>query len=135
FGTTTSSASGLIDSTLSGGTKSGYTFATSSSCACSAGPTIVHSFPTRRSSDLPGQTGQRYFCSDQSGVIKFSQTDVATCVSGGNTRRAHTLTTYTGKATIQSEPGNTLPFFFGYDVGQTRLPKINQTKPGMAAEL
>src|SRR5258706_6908063 len=83
-GTPTSASAGLIDATLSGGTKSGYTFASSTTCVSATGTTIFITYGWGGAPVAPGQTGQRYFCSDQSGVIKFSQTDVATCVSAGS---------------------------------------------------
>jgi type IV pilus assembly protein PilA len=67
----TSTAAGLIDNVLGCGTtcnKSGYKFSVSGSTAAyiSGGDPIS-----------PGQTGQRYFFSDGSGVIRYNQTAVA----------------------------------------------------------
>jgi len=79
-GTTTvdSSAAGLVDNVLgcSGGTscnKSGYKFSVSgtTSAYTSGGDPIT-----------PGQTGQRYFYSDGSGVIRYNQSAVATPTDG-----------------------------------------------------
>ena len=81
----TSTAAGLIDATLAGGVKSGYTFATvgtNSTCTVVSGITINYQWggaPT-----APGQTGQRYFCSDQSGVIMFdASTSTSNCSTAG----------------------------------------------------
>ena len=61
----TSTAADLIDSALVTGGKSGYTF-TFSAAAPYQGYSIQAS-PT-----TPGVTGQRYFYTDQSGVIRFN---------------------------------------------------------------
>src|SRR5258706_14261507 len=79
-GTPTSTSAGLIDATLSGGTKSGYTFASSTTCVSASDTSIFLRYRCGCPTLAPAHPGQRYFCSDQSGVIKFSQTDVATCV-------------------------------------------------------
>src|SRR5579864_5420611 len=75
----TSTSAGLIDATLAGGVKSGYTFATiASSCTTVSGIMITYKWGAAPSA--PGQTGQRYFCSDQSGVIMFdASTGTANC--------------------------------------------------------
>jgi prepilin-type N-terminal cleavage/methylation domain-containing protein len=66
----------LVDNVLSSGTKSGYTFTytmgnadatTPAGCAAAGGSSyFVTAVP-----QTVGQTGQRSFCSDQSGVIRF----------------------------------------------------------------
>jgi type IV pilus assembly protein PilA len=77
-GSATSSAAGLIDSNLAGGTKSGYTFA-----ATPGGGTPKTSYESTAAPVTVGTTGQRYFCSDTSGVIQYnSATTGATCSSG-----------------------------------------------------
>jgi type IV pilus assembly protein PilA len=85
--TVSSNSAGLIDATLATGMKSGYTFnyppPNSPYCLqTSSGLTITYAFgadPT-----TPGQTGQRYFCSDQSGAIKYHQTQSdALCLNNG----------------------------------------------------
>lgn len=62
-----------IDSVLSSGVKSGYTFAYTSTSAntwsCVADPSVA------------GTTGDRYFFADQTGVIRFSSTGSATTAS------------------------------------------------------
>ena len=76
----TSSAAGLIDSTLAGGNKSGYTF----TVACVGSGTPAVNYQTTAAPASPGVTGQRYFCSDASGVIKYDATSTANCLSNGN---------------------------------------------------
>ncbi|MGH9555925.1 MAG: DUF4190 domain-containing protein [Terriglobales bacterium] len=69
----------LIDNVLASGQKSGYRF-TLSNCSGSLPTTYqVTAEPTVR-----GQTGQRTFCSDQSGIIRFSSTGSGEeCLSSG----------------------------------------------------
>jgi len=80
-----STAAGLIDSNLAGGVKGGYDFGTSGTCASAANGTgtIITTYSWGGAPTSPGNTGNRYFCTDQSGVIKFSTTDVATCTTTG----------------------------------------------------
>jgi len=74
----TSTAAGLLDATLASGSKSGYSFqatpngTNNSAYESAAAPLVV------------GSTGQRYFCSDGSGVIQYNATGTtgATCASG-----------------------------------------------------
>ena len=70
-----SSAAGLIDSNLAGGTKSGYSFA----------PMNASSTAYQFKADplTPGTTGQRYFCTDTSAVIKYNTATVTDCSSTG----------------------------------------------------
>ncbi len=77
----TSTAAGLIDANLASANKSGYTFAPGT---CTTANGIVVTYQWTAAPQAPGQTGQRYFCTDQSGVIKFSPTDTATCLASGN---------------------------------------------------
>ena len=74
----TSTAAGLVDNVLASGQKSGYSFALGN---CTGTPVVTY-----ESSGAPvsiGQTGQRSFCSDQSGVIRFAADGVAaTCLAG-----------------------------------------------------
>ena len=67
----TSGAAGLLDSVLAGGTKSGYSFATTVT-GTPATTYATHGNP------LSSQTGQRFFFSDQSGVIRYNTSAVAT---------------------------------------------------------
>src|SRR5258706_2179160 len=80
-GTPTSASAGLIDATLSGGTKSGYSFVSSTTCVSATGTTIFITYGWGGKPVAPGQTGQRYFCSDQSGVIKIGRTHISTSVT------------------------------------------------------
>jgi prepilin-type N-terminal cleavage/methylation domain-containing protein len=58
----------LVDDVLAAtGIKSGYTFA-----AVAAGAPIAVTYTSNASPTAPGQSGQRYFCSDQSGVIRYN---------------------------------------------------------------
>ena len=73
-GSSVSSATAdLIDSVLASGTKSGYTFSYTTSS--NLGYTVTAS-PTN-----PGTTGQRYFFTDQSGVIRVDPAATATSSS------------------------------------------------------
>ena len=69
-----SSAGGLIDPNLSSGIKSGYSFGLS---GCTTAGTIYVSYSSDAAPIVVNTTGNRYFCSDQSGVIRFGS------VSGG----------------------------------------------------
>jgi len=72
----TSATADLIDSVLSGGTKSGYTFTfTGDGNTPSVGYSIVAN-PTSR-----GTSGQRGFYTNQSGVIRYDPTASATSAS------------------------------------------------------
>jgi type IV pilus assembly protein PilA len=80
-GSPTSSAAGLIDSNLANGSKSGYTFAVSGT------GTPAVDYQSTAAPTNPGTTGQRFFCSDSSGVIQFNASAATgtTCASGSNT--------------------------------------------------
>src|SRR5437660_1755098 len=79
----TSSSAGLIDSVLASGTKSGYVFALTG-CTAAGSTSIVVTYASQGQPVAVGQTGQRAFCSDQSGVIKYDAGGVGTtCTSGG----------------------------------------------------
>ena len=80
-GTATSSAAGLIDANLASGVKSGYSFSFLSTPACSGTPAAAYG--TYASPVTAGTTGQRYFCSDSSGVIQYNTGTISTC--GTNT--------------------------------------------------
>jgi prepilin-type N-terminal cleavage/methylation domain-containing protein len=68
----------LIDSVLSSGTKSGYTFTvTAGSTTGTPQPSYsVISVPV-----IPNQTGTRYFCSFEDAVVRYSSATIATCDS------------------------------------------------------
>jgi hypothetical protein len=68
----------LIDSNLASGTKSGYSFAIGN---CSGTPAF--NYNTVAAPVSPGTTGQRYFCSDSSGVIKYDPSSTSNCTSSG----------------------------------------------------
>ena len=80
-GSARSSAAGLIDANLASGVKSGYDFALlTSNCAPANGIKTTYDYSAQPVS--PGVTGQRYFCTDLSGVIQYSQTAAFTDNSG-----------------------------------------------------
>ena len=75
-GSNTSVAAGLLDSVLSSGTKSGYSF---TSVATGGSTTTPYTFYTSTANPVSvGQTGTRYFYSDASGVIRYNTTTSAT---------------------------------------------------------
>ena len=64
----TSTTACLIDDVLATtAVKSGYNFA----ATAAGGPPAV-TYASNASPTVPGQSGQRYFCSDQSGVIRYN---------------------------------------------------------------
>ena len=70
----------LIDSVLTGGSKSGYNFAlapgtvalTSAQSSCSSGYGYSDGYVVTATPITTGTTGQRGFCSDSSGVIRYN---------------------------------------------------------------
>ena len=66
--TASSTTADLVDSVLSGGTKSGYTFVWSAAAPDTAGN--IQSYSITAAPVTPNTTGQRYFYTDQSGVIR-----------------------------------------------------------------
>jgi prepilin-type N-terminal cleavage/methylation domain-containing protein len=80
-GTATSAAAGLIDANLAGGQKSGYNFTVTAGSG-----TPVASYESTAAPVTPGTTGQRYFCSDSSGVIQYNASAAtgSSCASGSN---------------------------------------------------
>ena len=80
----TSANAGLIDSTLGCTTqpctKSGYTF--SIACVGNGNPAV--NYETTATPASPGVTGQRYFCSDASGILKYDSTSAANCLTNGS---------------------------------------------------
>ena len=64
----TSTSADLIDSVLSSGTKSGYTFSYTSGTADASG--AVDTYTLTATPVVVGTTGQRMFFTDQSGVIR-----------------------------------------------------------------
>ena len=75
---TSSTAAGIVDSVVAGGIKSGYTF-TYISGAPSSGQ--IRTYTVSASPTVPGNTGQRYFYTDQTGVIRQNLGTVATSSS------------------------------------------------------
>jgi prepilin-type N-terminal cleavage/methylation domain-containing protein len=70
---------GLIDSVLANGLKSGYSFGTtvSGGSNCGTGSGTPNSLYTVSGAPQSPQTGQRYFFSDQSGVIRYNTSTAA----------------------------------------------------------
>jgi prepilin-type N-terminal cleavage/methylation domain-containing protein len=80
-GTATSGAAGLIDANLASGVKSGYSFSfLGSSCTGTPAP----AYSTYAAPVTLGTTGQRYFCSDSSGVIQYGTTTISACGTSTN---------------------------------------------------
>ncbi|HWO29783.1 MAG TPA: prepilin-type N-terminal cleavage/methylation domain-containing protein [Candidatus Acidoferrum sp.] len=71
----------LIDSVLSGGTKSGYTFKAAGTLLVNA---VYNGFEVNATPAVVGTTGQRSFCSDQTGVIRFQVSGAAVGTGAGN---------------------------------------------------
>ena len=69
----------LIDTVLAAGTKSGYTFTVTP-----AGSTPYVQYTSTGYARVQGQSGQREFCSDQSGVIRANATAAACSTSADN---------------------------------------------------
>jgi type IV pilus assembly protein PilA len=78
-GTASSGLADMIDSVLASGIKSGYSFTWSSGTSDANGNKLNYSLTAQPTS--PGTTGQRYFYSDQSGVIRSAQSAVASVAS------------------------------------------------------
>lgn len=75
---------GLIDVVLANGQKSGYSFAASASGAtgtCGSSGGTPNTLYTVVGGPQTAQTGQRYFFSDQSGVIRYNTSTAATASS------------------------------------------------------
>jgi type IV pilus assembly protein PilA len=79
-GLPSSAAAGLIDASLASGNKSDYTFA-AGTCNTASGITIDYQWKADPQS--PGTTGQRYFCTDTSGVIKYHTSGSGACLTSG----------------------------------------------------
>ena len=66
-----SANAGMIDANLAAGTKSGYKFAfLNATCNPSGG--ITTTYDIKADPVSPGTTGQRYFCTDLSGVLQYN---------------------------------------------------------------
>ena len=68
----------LIDSVLSAGTKSGYVF---TYAAVAGGGGLFQTYTTTGNPQVQGTTGQRYFFTDQTGVIRADSAQAATATS------------------------------------------------------
>ena len=60
----------LVDSVLTGGVKSGYTITSVAAGGAGTAANPFTTFESGASPVAPGQSGQRSFCADQSGVIR-----------------------------------------------------------------
>jgi prepilin-type N-terminal cleavage/methylation domain-containing protein len=79
--TATSTGACLIDPVLSGGTKSGYTFATAGTLPQSG---VNNGFEVNATPVAVQTTGVRSFCSDQSGVIRQQASGAAIGTGAGS---------------------------------------------------
>jgi prepilin-type N-terminal cleavage/methylation domain-containing protein len=75
-GAPTSASADLIDSVLASGSKSGYTFSYSANDADGNG--LMDTYGCWADPITPGTTGQRYFYTDQSGVVRANPATKAT---------------------------------------------------------
>jgi len=75
-----STAAGLLDSNLAGGNKSGYSFTPGT---CNTANSVTVDYQWKADPQTPGTTGQRFFCTDNSGVIKFDAGSSSTCLTSG----------------------------------------------------
>lgn len=73
-------AAGIIDDTLRGGLKAGYHFTTG---VCPKAGVVTVGFQYSAAPLGPNQSGIRYFCVDNSGIVRFSSTSVADCYALG----------------------------------------------------
>ena len=74
-GAASSTSADLIDNVLASGTKTGYTFTYTPGAAAGG---IIPVYTLTASPVVAGQTGQRYFFTDQSAVIRFNVSALAT---------------------------------------------------------
>ena len=74
--TASSSTACLIDQVLASGQKSGYRFTYEASDT--NGDQVMDAYFVRAAPVAPGQTGQRSFCSDESGVIRSTTSEACT---------------------------------------------------------
>jgi type IV pilus assembly protein PilA len=71
----TSTASDFIDEVLASGVKSGYMFTYSPGSASTSG--VISNYSITASPQIPGSSGQRYFYTDESLVIRVNTTAAA----------------------------------------------------------
>lgn len=74
-GAASSTAADLIDNVLASGSKTGYTFTYTAGTVAGG---VISVYSLTAAPIVPGQTGQRYFFTDQSAVIRFNVTAAAT---------------------------------------------------------
>jgi prepilin-type N-terminal cleavage/methylation domain-containing protein len=74
-GAPSAAAADQIDSVFASGTKSGYLFTYTPSAPVGG---VIYSYTVNADPVVPGQTGQRYFFTDSSGVIRFNPSAKAT---------------------------------------------------------
>jgi len=74
-GAASATSADLIDNVLASGAKSGYSFTYSPGAATNG---VTPTYTIQANPITPGQTGQRYFFTDQSGVIRFNISRPAT---------------------------------------------------------
>jgi len=79
--TATAAAACLIDPVLSTGIKSGYTFSSAATLLVGG---VNNGFEVEGHPNAVGTTGQRSFCSDQSGVIRFNPAGTTIGTAAGN---------------------------------------------------
>jgi TonB family protein len=105
----------LYDSQLAGGKKSGYVFAISE---CDTSHYRVVAEPESPTS------GQRAFCSDESGTLHASDDGkAATCMVSGKIVEENFLPIATTRATLQSNSGSAVP-----SAGRVRFPQDTATR-------
>ena len=78
-GTASSTLADLVDSVLASGTKSGYSFSYTAGTTDTNGNVLTYTIIASPTS--PGTTGQRYFFTDQSGVIRANSAGAATAAN------------------------------------------------------
>jgi competence protein ComGC len=74
----TAIAADLVDSGVAGGTKNGYAFTYVSGAPANG---KISTYTINADPIVPGQTGRRYFFTDQSGVIRYNSGGPATASS------------------------------------------------------
>jgi type IV pilus assembly protein PilA len=79
----TAAAACLIDSSLGGGTKSGYTFVAVANGGAGTTASPNTGFEENATPITVGTTGQRSFCADMSGVLHYNTTGAAIGTAAG----------------------------------------------------
>jgi type IV pilus assembly protein PilA len=75
--TPSSTTADLVDSVVAAGNKSGYTFTYTAGTA-PTGSTQIPTYTVTANPQAPGSTGQNYYFTDQTNVIRFNTTQAAT---------------------------------------------------------